>query len=186
MGCRCCRCCYHPSKEVSISLEPTTNPPSTSTSTINQHACKETNIHTIHYPEHPPRVDTPLYRKTHHTMWIVADLPCWICGRNHKSDGAITETHHFFCEKAAENAIDWKKFGNKAQFLYNPQTGLHLGSSFNWEEVQRSPDLFVDSCANMIVLCPEHHRSETKGFIMFLILNGSLQSCAKDGFVFLT
>jgi hypothetical protein len=153
---------------------------------LKEHAIKESNVHTVHYPEHPPRVDTPLYNKTHHTLCLVQDLPCWICGKTRKSSGVLTETHHFFCEKAAQNAIDWKKFGQKAMSLYNPQTGLHLGTSFDWEMVQHNPDLFVDSCANMVVLCPEHHRSSSQGIHHVPYPEWILQSCAREGFVFLT
>jgi hypothetical protein len=119
-------------------------------------------------------------------LCITQDLPCWTCGKSHHNDGVVTETHHFFVEKAAENAIDWRHFGEKARHLYNPQTGQHIGSSFDWVEVAKNPDSFVDSTANMVVLCPEHHRSSACGIHHVPFPDWILQAFAKHGFRFLT
>jgi hypothetical protein len=146
---------------------------------------KETNTHVVHYPDHPPREDTALYRRTHKELCLVQDLPCFACDRTRKEHGVQTETHHFFCEKAAEKAVDWITFGRKAQHLYNVQTGLHIGSAFDWEKVQENPDLFVDSTANMVVLCPECHRSSTRGIHHVPFPEWILQAYAMRGFKFL-
>lgn len=158
----------------------------TGTESIPSHAMRETNTHTVHYPDHPPRQDTALYRKTHRQLCIVQDLPCLACGKTRKENHIETETHHFFCEKAGEKAVDWVKFGQFAQNLYNIQTGAHVGSAFDWEKVQKNPDLFVDSIYNMVVLCPECHRSAHKGIHHVPFPEWILQLYAADGFTVLT
>jgi hypothetical protein len=154
---------------------------------LGSHTLHESEKYTVTYPDHPPRTDTPLYRKTHKELCLKRDLPCFTCGKTRaENPGLETETHHFYCEKAMENAIDWKKFGKLAQTLYNPQTGLHLGSAYNWEEVAKNPDLFVDSEGNMIVLCPEHHRSSNKGIHHTPFPEWFVQCCILEGFVVLS
>jgi hypothetical protein len=155
---------------------------------IPSHTVTETNHHSIHYPDHPPRVDTPLYKKTHAKLCFEEneDLGCLICGKNRKRDKVVTETHHFFCEKAAELGIDWIKFGEESYLLVNPQTKLCLANAgFDWEEVAKDPHIFVDSEANMIVLCPLHHRSEECGIHHVPYPEWILQKFAKKGFKFL-
>lgn len=151
------------------------------------HSMKETNTHHVHYPNHPPRKDTPLYRKTHHNLCKKRDLPCYVCGRTQKRNKIVTETHHYFCEKAAELGTDWIAFGKESMMKFNPQTGQCLGTiGFNWEEVAKNPGIFVDSEANMVVLCPEHHRSADKGIHHVPGPEWILQKHAKDGFEFLS
>jgi hypothetical protein len=95
------------------------------------------------------------------------------------------ETHHFYIEKAAENAIDWKVFGKFADQCYNIQTGESL-AKFDWNEVAKNPDLFVDSEQNMIVLCKQHHTSGPYGIHHVPFPDWILQKFPKDGFQFLT
>jgi len=103
----------------------------------------------IHYPPHEPRTNSSLYNKTHRKM---KDMTCFICNKHG------IETHHYFCEWAAENAIDWIKFGESSKYLYNPQTGENI-NIFDWEQVSKNPTIFVDSPQNMITLCKQHHTS---------------------------
>lgn len=153
---------------------------------IPSHSQKMTHKYVINYPNHEPRKDSPLYRKTHIQLCKTQDLPCWICNKNQSKDQIMTETHHFFIEKAAENAIDWHKFSHKAQHLYNPQTGQHIGPAFDWDQVAKNPTIFVDSCANMIVLCVDHHRGSGTGIHQAPFPDWILQAFAKDGFTFLS
>jgi hypothetical protein len=146
---------------------------------------EETNTHKIHYPDHPPRKETPEYIRTHKMLCIEKNMPCFICGKTHH-EGCQTETHHYFCEYAAMNAIDWIAFGEKAKTLYNPQTGENIGSMFDWKEVQKNPTIFVDSPQNMVVLCPDHHRSSYCGIHHVPYPEWLLQIAPKNGFVFLT
>lgn len=140
--------------DVSISIQ---QPP------LSYHTRKMSNHYTVNYPTHEKRVDSAIYKKTHHELCHVRDFPCFICGKTHHKNGISLETHHFYCEKAAENAIDWHEFGKFAQTCYNIQTGECIGDKFDWTEVAKNPDIFVDSPYNMIVLCKEHHISGNKG-----------------------
>jgi len=153
------------------------------------HAVKMTSHYTVNYPHHKKRKNSSIYTKTHHELCHRRDLPCFICGKSHKTDGnsaaAITETHHFYVEKAAQNAIDWHKFGEFANICYNIQTGENIGDAFDWDEVAKNPDLFVDSRFNMVVLCKEHHISANKGIHHVPFPYWILQKFPKDGFQFL-
>jgi hypothetical protein len=149
------------------------------------HSIHSSNHYTVHYPDHNKRVDSAIYKKTHHELCHLQDMPCFICGITNKSSGLSLETHHFYCEKAAQNAIDWIKFGKFAQHCYNIQTGVNIGNNFDWAEVEKNPDIFVDSIFNMIVLCKEHHTSANKGIHHIPFPEWILQKCPKSGFQFL-
>jgi DNA gyrase/topoisomerase IV subunit A len=151
----------------------------------NGHIKKMTNHYTTHYPSHEPRKNSTIYTKTHHELCHVRDLPCFICRKTNKKDGCITETHHFYVEKAGENAIDWHTFGEHAKICYNIQTGENIGDTFDWNEVAKNPDIFVDSKYNMIVLCKEHHTSGNKGIHHVPFPDWILQKYAKKDFEFL-
>ena len=135
------------------------------------------NHYTVNYPIHEKRVETAIFRKTRREM---AEIPCFICG-NHKG-----EVHHFYIEKAATNAIDWEKFAIFADNCYNIQSGEKIGDKFDWKEVEKNPDIFVDSKYNMIILCKEHHTSGKFGIHHVPYPDWILQKFAKDGFQFLT
>jgi hypothetical protein len=138
----------------------------------------------IHYPEHEPRKNTSLYNHTHRELCIKNDTPCFICNKTRK-DNIVTETHHFFCEYAGMNGIDWIEFGQRAKCLYNPQTGKNFAELFDWKQVQKDPSIFVDSQYNMIVLCVEHHRSSNRGIHHVPFPEWFLQVAPKNGFVFI-
>ena len=138
--------------------------------------------HRTNFPSHEPRKSSPIYRKTHKQM---QHMPCFICGKTNEMDNIHVETHHFYIEKAAENAIDWKVFGDFADKCYNMQTGESL-AKFDWAEVAKNPDLFVDSQQNMIVLCKQHHTSGSFGIHHVPFPDWILQKFPKDGFQFLS
>jgi hypothetical protein len=137
--------------------------------------------HRTHFPKHE-RKSSAIYRKTHKQM---KHMPCFICGKTNEKDNIHVETHHFYIEKAAENAIDWKVFGDFADKCYNIQTGESL-AKFDWDEVAKNPDLFVDSQQNMIVLCKQHHTSGSFGIHHVPFPDWILQKFPKDGFQFLS
>jgi uncharacterized protein YlaI len=142
---------------------------------------KMSNHYTIHYPVHEKRRDSALYRRTRRQLIVSRGLKCFICDR---SD--TLETHHFYCEKYAQNAIDWKKFGEFAKGCYNIQTGENIGVNFDWTEVEKNPDIFVDSPYNMVVLCKQHHTSGNKGLHHVPFPDWILQKYPKNNFQFLT
>ena len=132
----------------------------------------------VHFPHHDPRKNSAIYNRTHAQM---RHLPCFICGKIFEH----VETHHFYIEKAAQNAIDWKVFGEFADGCYNIQTGEPL-AQFDWSEVAQNPDTFVDSPLNMITLCKQHHTSGAYGIHHVPFPDWILQKFPKDGFQFLT
>jgi hypothetical protein len=124
------------------------------------HVRRLSNHYTVHYPPHEPRKPSNIYNKTHRAM---KTMPCFVCGKTNAADGIYVETHHFYCEKVFQTVFDWPKFGEFAANCHNLQTGELIGPLFDWAEVARNPDLFVDSPHNMIVLCKEHHTSGARG-----------------------
>lgn len=147
------------------------------------HEMRESESREVRYPDHPPRTESALYKKTHHELCVVQNLPCFVCGKKHPE--VTTETHHFFAEWAAMSAVDWIRFGQMAKYMPNPQTGAYFHDLFDWEEVQQDPSIFVDSVYNMIVLCPDHHRSETYGIHHTPFPEWFLQAFPLNGFEFL-
>jgi len=141
-----------------------------------RHGRNMSNHYTVYYPAHAPRTNSNLYNKTHAQL---KTQPCFVCGKT-TADGLHVETHHYYCEKAFQNAYDWKKFGKFAQTCYTPQ-GIKLATLFNWDEVAADPDLFVDSPYNMIVLCKEHHTSGGRGIHHVPYPDWIAQKFAKDG-----
>jgi hypothetical protein len=141
----------------------------------------------IEYVSHHPKSTSPnrtsLYKRTHNQLCNRQNLPCFVCDKNDEEDE--TETHHFFVKRSVSNVIDWIKFGQKAEFLYNPQTGVNIGEEFNWKEVEKDPHIFVDSVHNMVVLCKEHHAGFT-GIHNVPFPDWFPQIAPKDGFVFLS
>jgi len=145
---------------------------------------KMSSHYTVNYPIHEKRKNSSIYNKTHHDLVHVKKLPCFICGKMNTESDSL-ETHHFYCEKSAENAIDWIKFGEFSKKCYNIQTGENIGSHFDWNNVHKNPDIFVDSPYNMIVLCKEHHISGNKGIHHVPFPDWILQKYPKGRFEFL-
>jgi len=152
---------------------------------IDSHNQKMSSHYIVNFPNHEKRKESSTYRKTHHSMCVDKNIPCFICGKTQQGSHISLETHHFYCEKAAQNAIDWLKFGEFAKNCYNIQTGEYIGNKFDWSKVEENPDIFVDSEYNMIVLCKEHHISGTKGVHHVPFPNWILQKYPKDDFQFL-
>jgi len=116
---------------------------------VKAHDQKFTHSYVVSYPAHELRTTSPLFQRTRRTLR--SKYNCFICGTRDK-----LEIHHFYIEHAAMFAIDWNKFGAFSMKHYNIQTNEFLGN-FNWKDVAKNPELFVDSSANMIVLCKKHH-----------------------------
>jgi hypothetical protein len=93
-------------------------------------------------PGHDPRVETPEYRHAHHQLVVVLDKPCQICGITHSQGGSM-ETHRSPIERSYMNACDWRKVHNDYPQVVSPET----------------LEQFVDSAANLMVLCHQHHVS---------------------------
>ena len=147
------------------------------------HTMNQTSHFTVRYPDHPPRTVSPTYRKTHAEL-CHSSAQCFLCGKLQSKEDPL-ESHHFYCEKAAESAVDWEKFGQRANKLFHIETGVCIGTQFDWSKVAIKPEIFVDSVHNMIVLCRQHHTSSNKGIHHIPFPVWILQLEPKDGFSFL-
>jgi hypothetical protein len=129
--------------------QPTTN---------RRHLVQRTLHEMIMYPGHDPRTASAEYTRVHHHLINVLDEPCWVCGVRKSTLGDPAqnprgakqmETHHWWVEWALANAIDPSKI--LEQF---PEMGTadepHLRE-------------WLDSEANMLVLCDIDHRNGNHG-----------------------
>jgi hypothetical protein len=173
-------CCSHPPKKEDPPLHTREFMPPKK---IPFYSGNMSNHYTVNYPFHEKREDSATYRKTKKEM---SHIPCFICGKMKGVGDTSLEAHHFYIEKAATNAIDWSTFGTFADQSYHIQTGEKIGGSFDWKEVEKNPELFVDSRHNMIVLCKEHHISGRFGIHHVPFPDWILQKFAVEGFKFLS
>lgn len=68
---------------------------------INEHEFRASIQEDVYYPAHPPRVETPTFRHTKREGKAAGD----VCAISGTSDSI--EYHHFFCEDALMDAVDW-------------------------------------------------------------------------------
>ena len=114
------------------------------------HAVTRTLTETVWYPAHPPRRASAEYRRVHDHLVKELDEACWICGIR-RSTGGRMETHHY----RLEWALAWPGLIDPALVLADfPAMG---------EADDPHLRAWLDSEANMLVLCDEHHRSGTTG-----------------------
>ena len=107
-------------------------------------------------PPHPARIETPEYERAHHFLTVTKNAPCEICGvtrrtlkRPSKNPYGATaiETHHWPIERSLMDACDPHKVHKDFPQVYDRAT---LAA-------------FVDSPANLKVLCDQCHRSPEHG-----------------------
>ncbi|WP_118181314.1 hypothetical protein [Paraburkholderia phosphatilytica] len=119
----------------------------------------------IFYPDHPPRTESALFRKTKHHLVHVLDTPCYVCDtKEHR------EVHHWHAEWADAEGIDWDKM-----------RALH--PAFDWSTFKEPSD-FIDSEYNMKILCAKHHRGINHGIHMVPLPMWEMQRIQKADFVF--
>jgi hypothetical protein len=129
----------------------------------NEHLVKESSTFAEYYPAHPPRTESSLFRKTK-KHYHDTGATCLICGSKDK-----IEIHHFFCEWAFADAVDWEHMKT-------------IHPDFDWSIFQ-SPTDFVDSIYNTIPLCEVHHRDPHKGIHHIPYPNWIIQKYVKTDFV---
>lgn len=126
-------------------------------------------------PAHPPRVETPEYARAHKFLVNVKNSPCLVCGvtkrtlRNPAKNpfGAkALETHHYPIERSLMDACDPVKVHKDFPQVYDAAT---LAA-------------FVDSPANLIVLCDYHHRSVEAGIHHLLTQDFAVLKYLKSGY----
>lgn len=128
------------------------------------------------YPPHPPRKDTSEYRATHKLLTHTLDQPCRDCGvrlstltdpTQNPHGAKQMETHHWPLQREFADALD----------------PIKVAKEFPTVTDRKSMNMFIDSPANMLVLCDVDHRSPTRGIHH---INESLEACKRfliDGYV---
>ena len=109
-------------------------------------------------PGHDPRVDTPEYRQSHIEA-VKRDGGCLVCG---KAD--TLETHHVFVERCMTNLVDRGSLETMLNWIHNASAAAiaQLASLSSDADMMQ----FVDSTANLLTLCHDHHLGKDEGIHM--------------------
>lgn len=120
-------------------------------------------------PPHAPRVETPAYKKAHHFLVHEKKAGCAICEVTVDTVRApdTIETHHFPIERSLLDACDPHKVHRDFPQVYD----------------QATLEQFVDSPANLLVLCSTHHRHPEHGIHHLLVQDWKVQRYLKDGYL---
>ncbi|MBF6588917.1 MAG: hypothetical protein IVW57_00115 [Ktedonobacterales bacterium] len=127
-------------------------------------------------PPHPPREETPEYAAAHHFLVYEKKAPCDVCGVTVDTlhdpqvnvwKATALETHHWPIERSFANACDPLKVHRDFPSVYNRVTLMQ----------------FVDSPANLKVLCSTHHRSVEHGIHHLLPAQFAVQKYLLDGYL---
>ncbi len=147
-----------------------------------EHLMKETVVEVEFYPDHEARAESTTFRHTK-TAGHKAGLRCSISGQPNP------EYHHFWCEWADADAVDWTivkaiaigeiteipvldeitdqptgetfPAGQSAIWMICQITALR---GFDWQAFDPAkPETFIDSPQNMLALSAKFHRSATHG-----------------------
>ena len=126
-------------------------------------------------PPHPPREETPEYARAHHFLVYTKNSPCEICGVTRRTLGnpkrnpfgaTAIETHHWPIERSLMDACDPRRVHKDFPQVYDMAT---LAA-------------FVDSPANLIVLCDYHHRSAEAGIHHLLTQDFAVMKYLRAGY----
>lgn len=127
-------------------------------------------------PPHPPRVETPEYARAHHFLVYEKHAGCEVCGvtidripdpGGNPFGAAAIETHHYPIERSLADACDPVKVHADFPQVYDHTTLMQ----------------FVDSPANLKVLCDIHHRSPEHGIHHLLPADFAVQKYLYAGYV---
>lgn len=124
----------------------------------------------VAYPAHEPRKASAEYHRVHQHLVYELDEACWICGvrQSQLPTGEHMETHHDELEWALANAADPAKI--LADFpVMGAADEPHLRA-------------WLDSEANMLVLCSAHHRFGLTGIHMITYPAWKAQRYVQDGY----
>lgn len=126
-------------------------------------------------PPHEPRETTPEYARAHHFLIYTKNAPCAVCGVTRRTLGnakrnpyhaAQLESHHYPIERSLMNACDPRRVHRDFPQVYDMAT---LAA-------------FVDSPANLIVLCDYHHRSTEAGIHHLLTQDFAVMKYLRAGY----
>lgn len=126
-------------------------------------------------PPHPPRVETPEYERAHHFLIYTKNSPCAVCGvtrrtlKNPKKNlyhATQLESHHFPVARSLIDACEPRRLHVDFPQVYDTATMLQ----------------WVDSPANLIILCDYHHRSTEAGIHHLVTQDFSILKYLKLGY----
>jgi hypothetical protein len=126
-------------------------------------------------PPHPPRTETPEYRRAHSFLINRKNAPCHICGVTKRTlknaaknpyGATQMETHHYPIERSLVDACDPAKVHRDFPQVYDRASLL----------------AFVDSPANLLVLCDQCHRSPERGIHHLLTQDWIVQRYLVTGY----
>ncbi len=139
---------------------------------VKQRIVKKTLIEHIMIPEHKPRKESTIFRKTKKQLKEDGHFQCWICGCTEN-----LHVHHFCCEASLSELCDYNKLKEVCETFDIYGYG---------EKMKDIPMTSVDDIRNMMVLCKNHHMDYADG-----VKNGihditfpiwvSQKVCLKDG-----
>lgn len=107
-------------------------------------------------PPHDKRRETAAYQRSHHFLVVEQDTPCYVCGvRNstlndpaqNKVGAKALESHHAPIEWSLMDAVDPLKAHRQFPQVIDRET----------------LEAFIDSPANLLILCDVHHRDKQRG-----------------------
>lgn len=139
------------------------------------HETRETVATVEMTPPHPPRTSTPEYARAHKFLVTTKNSPCLVCGVTRRTlrnpaknpcGAKAIETHHYPIERSLMDACDPVKVHRDFPQVYDAAT---LAA-------------FVDSPANLIVLCDFHHRSVEAGIHHLLTQDFAVLKYLKNGY----
>lgn len=126
-------------------------------------------------PPHAPREETGNYRKAHHYLVDTLQKPCQVCGvtnafladaEKNVYHATAMETHHYPIERSLMDACDPDKVHKQFPQVYDKAT----------------LEAFIDTPANLIVLCDVHHRSMEQGIHHLLTQDFAILPFLYDGY----
>ena len=126
-------------------------------------------------PPHPPRVETPEYRKAHSFLINRKNKPCHVCGVTKRTlknpaknalGATQMETHHYPIERSLVDACDPVRVHADFPQVYDKASLL----------------AFVDTPANLLVLCDVCHRSPEHGIHHLLVQDWVIQRYLYAGY----
>lgn len=127
-------------------------------------------------PPHPPREDTSEYAAAHHFLVYEKKAPCEVCGVTIDTldnptvnlwQATAIESHHWPIERSYVDACDPVRVHADFPSVYNRATLVQ----------------FVDSPANLKILCSTHHRSVEHGIHHLLPAQFAVQKYLYAGYL---
>jgi hypothetical protein len=116
---------------------------------VKSHKEERTIKEVVIYPDHVKRKESEEFKKSKERLKEDGHFKCWVCG-----DTEHLEVHHFGCEWALEEDVDFDKLKELLE-EFDPYGYGKL--------LKNKPLTSVDDIRNMLVLCEKHHRHPEEG-----------------------